>query len=74
MALESGSRLGSYEILDQIGADGDKMMAATFSADPEPRPGRPTLLFEGRYRSYARSPSTNYDVSRINVIRGVRRE
>ena len=45
--------------------NGDKMMAVAISTEPELAPGRPTLLFEGRYQSgvSAGNPATNYDVA-----------
>jgi Tol biopolymer transport system component len=45
--------------------NGDKMMAVSVSTGPEFAPGRPELLFEGRYSLGigAQAPVTNYDVS-----------
>ncbi len=45
--------------------NGDKMMAVAISTEPELAPGKPTLLFEGRYLSgvSAGNPATNYDVA-----------
>ena len=44
---------------------GDKMMAVAIATEPQLAPGRPTLLFEGRYRSGASggNPATGYDVA-----------
>jgi hypothetical protein len=40
-------------------------MAVAISAEAELRAGKPTLLFEGRYRTgwSSGNPSTNYDVT-----------
>jgi len=45
--------------------NGQKMMAVAISAEAELRAGKPTLLFEGRYRTgwSSGNPSTNYDVT-----------
>jgi len=43
---------------------GEKMMAVTISTEPELTPGKPTLLFEGRYQGQSANPSSNYDVAR----------
>ncbi|MGH9461028.1 MAG: TolB family protein [Vicinamibacteria bacterium] len=56
--------------------NGDKMMAVAISTEPELAPGRPTLLFEGRYRSGVAggNPVTNYDVARDGRFVMVRAE
>jgi len=45
---------------------GEKMMAVAISTEPELTPGKPTLLFEGRYQTglVGASPGSNYDVAR----------
>ena len=44
---------------------GEKMMAVAISAEPELTPGKPTLLFEGRYQpgTSGGNPGSNYDVA-----------
>ena len=44
---------------------GDKMIAVAIATEPELAPGKPTLLFEGRYRSglSTGNPATGYDVA-----------
>jgi Tol biopolymer transport system component len=42
----------------------DNMMAVSFSTDPDFSPGRPSLLFVGRYKRDAGIRSNNYDISR----------
>ena len=44
---------------------GNKMMAIAIATEPELAPGRPTLLFEGRYLSGVSTgnPATGYDVA-----------
>jgi serine/threonine-protein kinase len=45
--------------------NGEKMMAVAISSEPELAPGKPTLLFEGRYETGLvwGTPSSNYDVA-----------
>ncbi len=43
--------------------NGEKMMAVAISAGPELSPGKPTLLFEGRYDLIEGPGASNYDVT-----------
>jgi serine/threonine-protein kinase len=67
VSIEGGTEpMWSHDGKELFYRNGEKMMAVAISTDPELTPGKPIVLFEGRYRTGILGAGTgsNYDVAR----------